>query len=148
MANSSLKNRLDKIDCRVNEIHKKMQTEALSEKTKSDLKDELELCKLRMDETNGLLKKKTTSDKNKFNRVRKRLTIQLLNKRRTKKRKLGAGRPVALDEEDEQFVAKCTAEKSTTHGRRHDMVLYLNHRVKKRHFLSLANYNLLRRGKN
>ena len=147
LVNSRLRDKLDKINLRINEIHKKMQMEAISEKTKSDLNDELELYKLRMDETNGLLNKETTNDTNKFSRARKRLTIKLLEERRIKKRKLGAGRPLAMDEEDEQFLAKCTAEKSTTHGRRHDTVLYLNHRVKKRHFLSLANYNLLRRGK-
>ena len=143
LVNSRLRDKLDKINCRINEIHNQVR----SKKTKSDLNDELELYKLRMDETNGLLNKETTNDTNKFSRARKRLTIQLLEERRIKKRKLGAGRPLAMDEEDEQFLAKCIAEKSMTHGRRHDTVVYLNHRVKKRHFLSLANYNLLRRGK-
>ena len=124
-----------------------MQHQALSEKTKSDLHAELELCKLRANETNALLNKETTRDANKFNRARKRVANQLLDENRVKRRKLGAGRPVAIDEEDEHFLAKCIAEKSTTHGRRHDTVMYLNHRVKKRHVLSLVNYNLLQRGK-
>ena len=52
-----------------------------------------------------------------------------------------------MEEEDENFLAKCIAEKSTAHGRRHDTVMYLSHRKKKGHFLSLVNYNLLQRGK-
>lgn len=124
-----------------------MHNQALSEKTRCDLNTELELCKIRINETKALLNKDTPSDTNKFNKARKRVADQLLEENRVKRRKLGTGRPVAMEEEDEHFLAKCIAEKSTTHGRRHDTVMYLNHRVKKRHFLSLVNYNLLQRGK-
>jgi hypothetical protein len=51
-------------------------------------------------------------------------------------RKQSAGRPHSLDEEDERFVLECIENKATAHGRRHDPVLYLNHRVKKRDFLN------------
>ena len=57
-----------------------------------------------------------------------------------KRRKLGAGAKRSLDTDDEEFIARSLEETSTAHGRRHD-------RVKKRHFLSLANYNLQCRGK-
>ena len=60
-----------------------------------------------------------------------------------KRRKLGAG----ANTEDEEFIARSIEETCTAHGRRHDTVLYSHHRVKKQHFLSLANYNLHRRGK-
>ena len=64
-----------------------------------------------------------------------------------KLRKLGAGAPVLLEGEDEEFVAKAIESKSTAHGRHHDSTLYLNHRVKFDDLLSLANYSLAKRGK-
>ena len=72
---------------------------------------------------------------------------QLLESNRVKRRKTGAGRPEAVGEEEEDFLAKCIAYKSTAHGRRHDSTMYINHRVKKRHFLSLVNYHLREKGK-
>jgi hypothetical protein len=51
-----------------------------------------------------------------------------------------------MHEEDERFVLECIENKATAHGCRHDPVLYLNHRVKKRDFLKLVNYNRARRG--
>lgn len=57
------------------------------------------------------------------------------------------GAPRALDSEDEEFIQKAIEDKSTAHGRRHDSVLHVNYRVKKKDFLSIANYNLFRRGK-
>ncbi len=55
------------------------------------------------------------------------------------------GRKRLMDEDDEQYLAKCITEKSTAHGRRKDLVPYLNHRVKKQDFLRIINYNRVRR---
>ena len=52
-----------------------------------------------------------------------------------------------MEKDDKLFLAKCIAKKSTTHDRRRDTVIYLNHRVNKFYVLSLVNYNLLQRGK-
>ncbi|CAC5384653.1 unnamed protein product [Mytilus coruscus] len=52
-----------------------------------------------------------------------------------------------LDSDDEDFIANAIEIKSSAHGRRQDTVLYLNHRVKLEDLLSIANYNLIRRGK-
>lgn len=142
-----LKDKLNKIEAKKEEIRKKLQSKELSEKTRSDFKAELELCDVRQGETNGLLNKETKCDSYKYKKAVKRAAIKLLDEHRVKRRKLSTGRPTAMDESDEDFLAKCIAEKSTAHGRRHDVVMYLNHRVKKRHFLSLVNYNLLQRGK-
>ena len=51
-----------------------------------------------------------------------------------------------LNEEDKQFVAKCIENKATAHGRRHDSVMYMHHRVKKSDVLKLVNYNHVSRG--
>lgn len=64
-----------------------------------------------------------------------------------KKRKRSCGAPSLLHSDEEEAIAKAIEEKSTAHGRRHDMVLYTNHHVKKKDFLSLANYYRLKQGK-
>lgn len=46
-------------------------------------------------------------------------------------RKASTGRPQASNEGDEKFFLECIEIKATAHGRRHDPVMYLNHRVKK-----------------
>lgn len=64
-----------------------------------------------------------------------------------KRRKQSCGAPSLLDSDDEESIAKAFEDKSTAHGRRHDMVPYTNHRVKKKDLLSLANYFRLKQGK-
>ena len=70
----------------------------------------------------------------------------LINENRLGKRKLGAGRNLPLDEEDETFILRCTENKATAHGRRHDAVMYLHHLIKKADLLKLANFNRISRG--
>ncbi|CAG2257868.1 unnamed protein product [Mytilus edulis] len=77
----------------------------------------------------------------------KRLTEKLIKENRIKARRLGAGARPMLDSDDEEFIANAIESKSSAHGRRQDTVLYLNHRVKLEDLLSIANYNLIRRGK-
>ena len=62
---------------------------------------------------------------------------------------LGDGAPQSLDTDHEEFIVRYIEETSSAHGRRHDTALYSNHKVKKQHFLSLANYmyNSYRKGK-
>ena len=41
----------------------------------------------------------------------------------------------------EQFLLESITEKATAHGRRHDSVMYLNHKVKKKDFLRIVNFS-------
>lgn len=91
--------------------------------------------------------KEDKNSKKRFQQRKRRLAKGLLEENRVKRRKTCSGAPRALDSEDEEFIQKSIEDKSTAHGRRHDAVLYLNHRIKKKDFLSIANYNLFRRGK-
>lgn len=75
----------------------------------------------------------------------KRKTLSIMKQRRIKRRKLGSGRKMSMDEEDEKFLADCIAEKAAFHDRRKDSVLYTNHRVKKRDLLRIVNENHIRR---
>lgn len=119
----------------------------ISERKKADLiaeKSSLE------DRKEGIQKDLQQSDPQSLRRLqqrKRRLAKTLIDKNRVKRRKLGAGAKKSLDTEDEEFIARSIEETSTAHGRRHDTVLYSHHHVKKCHFLSLANYNLHRRGK-
>ena len=61
-------------------------------------------------------------------------------------RALGSGRKEEMDETDENFSLTCIQNKATAHGRRHDSVLYLNHRVKKKDLLKLVNHSRADRG--
>ncbi len=69
----------------------------------------------------------------------------IITARRLKLRKLGSGRKTSMDEIDEQFLVESITEKATAHGRRHDSVMYLNHRVKKNDFLRIVNFSRKRR---
>ena len=64
---------------------------------------------------------------------------KLVEAKRLKKRKLGSGRKAMMDELDEREIARRIESKSTAHGRRHDSVAYLGHRVKKADFLKIVN---------
>ena len=91
--------------------------------------------------------KKDKNSRKRYQQSKRRLAKGLLEENRVKRRKISQGAPKALETEDEEFIQKAIEDKSTTHGRRHDAVLYLNHRVKKKDFLPIANYRLFCRGK-
>lgn len=44
-----------------------------------------------------------------------------------------------MGEHEEQFLLQSIEEMSTTHRRRHDTVLYMNHRVKAQDMLNIVN---------
>ncbi|XP_070580686.1 uncharacterized protein [Ptychodera flava] len=143
-----VKNKFDKVVDQLQNIDSKIEKcNTLSDKRKSDLLDEKDSLQIRKKELACFLNPQNKKTKRKMSQTRKRIAINLLEENRIKRRKLGAGAPQLLDSEDEMFIAKAVEDKSTAHGRRHDITLYSNHRVKKRHFLSLANYSLIKRGK-
>ena len=118
-----------------------------SEKRRSDFEMRKEVLTERLTCYEDLVSQKTKYSKQRFNQAKKRIAQDLINQNRLKKRKLGAGPPCLLDEEDEQFIAKAIESKNTAHGRRHNATLYLHHRVKYHDLLSLANYSLAKRRK-
>ena len=140
--------RISKSEAQVQSIDQKIekQVHLLSQKRMLDLEGERNALKERLND----LKTLEVSDDQRANRrvkqATKRIANQLLESHRVKRRKLGAGPPSLLDK-DEEFIAKAIESKSTCHGRRHETTLFTHHRVKKRHFLSLAQYSLLQRGK-
>ena len=86
--------------------------------------------------------------KQKINQMRKRRARKLFEEKRVKRRsRTTQGNRCLLHSDDEEFVAKCVEDKATYHGRRHDMVMYTNRRVKKHDLLNIANYRLLTKKK-
>ena len=69
----------------------------------------------------------------------KKRAVKLFEEKRIKRRsRTTQGNRCLLD--DEEFYGKCIEDEATYHGRRHDMVMYNNKRVKKRDLLNIANY--------
>ena len=138
---------MKRIDQQEKELQEKLARCALSERTKADIQADLNLLEQRQQESNALLTREDKDSIRKFSQSRKSVAKELLEENQVKRRQLGAGRPRAMGEEEEEYLARCIAEKSTAHGGRHNTTMYLNHRVKKCHFLSIVNYNLLQKGK-
>ena len=67
----------------------------------------------------------------------KRVANPLLEQNRVQRRRLGAGRPMEMEDE-EQFLLKSIEEIFTAHGRWHDTVLYMNHRVEAQDMLKIV----------
>ena len=119
----------------------------LPEKRILDMQAEVDMLSEQLSETKRLLLKQDKYNERKFEISRKRLVHKLIEDNRLKLRKLGSGRKQMLDSEDEDFICRSVESTATAHGRRHDSVLYLGHRVKKKHLLTLANFNLRNRDK-
>ena len=75
------------------------------------------------------------NDKVKFNLMVKREKNKLIINNRLGLRALGSGRTEEMDKTDKNFLLTCIQNEATALGRRHDSVLYLNHRVKKKDLL-------------
>ncbi|CAG2257842.1 unnamed protein product [Mytilus edulis] len=84
---------------------------------------------LTLDTEHDRTKRTAGYDQKKYGYCVKRLTEKLIKENRIKARRLGAGARPMLDSDDEEFIANAIESKSSAHGRRHDTVLYLNHRV-------------------
>ena len=149
MLNHRMSKKRKLIDERINDIDEKISKlgDLLPESRKKDLVAEKESLREREEKIQKLQIRNDRSSKKSFNQSRKRLATNLIEENRVKRRKRSTGAPKALDSEDEELIRKAIEDKSTTHGRRHDAVMYTNHRVKKKDFLTIANYYLYKRGK-
>lgn len=58
-----------------------------------------------------------------------RTADQLAVANRIKRRKLGAGAPSLIDDDEEAVIAKSIEEKATYHGRRHNTVICTNRHI-------------------
>ena len=102
---------------------------------------------LRINENKGIMNHETLASQKKFYNMKYRLASGLIECNCTCRRSLGSGRKALIDDECEDYIAKCIEEKASSHGRRSDTVLYTGRRVRKADLLSIANYKLCEQGK-
>ncbi len=118
----------------------------------ADMEEELQQKQDRLTHIEDMLsspteKRSSELDRN-FNQMKKRKARAIFEENRVKKRaKTTQGNKSLIDSEDEDFIAKSIEDKATYHGRRHDLVMYTNRRVKKRDLLNIANYRLASKNK-
>ena len=111
-----------------------------------DLHNEIETLNVRKDDLHTIINPTSKSAKKKIVQMIHRTMRRLITENRLGLRRKSSGRPLGMDEIDENFILECIESKSTANGRRQDLVMYANRSVKKRDFLQLVNYNQLTRG--
>jgi hypothetical protein len=108
-----------------------------------DMESDKKQIEGRISEIDNLLNSEDAKNRQRFQQMRKRKATQLIEQQQLKRRKNGQqGAPRKLDDEDKDFFAKCVEDKSTYHGRRQNLVMYTNRRVKSRDLLNIANHIL------
>ena len=112
----------------------------------AEIMDETDSLKERKQDLQSLLAPTTKSEKKRVKEMIRPTQLNLINENRIGLRRKGSGRLITFDELDEQFLLNCIESKTTAHGRRYDQVMYTGHRVKKKDFLKLVNFNRLQRG--
>lgn len=127
-------------------IEKSRETRADSRHIQT-MEEKVTVCTESLKSLQDVLESKDNYSKQTFNAAARRRANNLVNKNRLRNRKAGAGAKRKLDDVDEELIAKAIEQKTTVHGRRHDMVLYYHKRVKRDDLLNIANYHLLERGK-
>ena len=91
-----------------------------SEVQLDELHESIDDLKVRIESLKSLMRNETKIDKKKLNQMIRRTQGQLIQENRLGLRKASTGRPLSLDDEDEQFILSCIESKSTARGRRHD----------------------------
>ena len=117
------------------------------EKRIKDLEESVTLAKEKLNDVQTQLKNEDSALIAKTRKAAKRRAESLLDQSRIKRRKLGAGRPTEMDRDEEEFLLKAIEEMATAHGRRHDTVMYLHHRVKAKDMLKIVNQKRVEKGK-
>jgi hypothetical protein len=132
----------EKVEERQNQVNKRKRT--WDQTVLDELEDEIEDLQNHKAKLEDELKSPdSTSFKLKVIREAKNIN----EKKRIKRRKLGQGRPNAIDEDEETFVARCIESKATYHGRRKETTMFINRRVKCKNLLKILNKRRADKGK-
>lgn len=97
----------------------------------TEMQDDIEQHNYSLGNINCLLSEEPgdTKSRQKLKQMQRRKAIKMFEEGRVKRREItNQGRPSLLDSDDEEFVAKSIEDKATYHGRRHDLVMYMNRR--------------------
>ena len=109
IVNSRLKDRADRIAAEIKEKEEILikKRETWSTKHVSDLEESIQQHQERKDKVNKLINREDKASENKVKRAAKRVADSLLNEHRVKRRKLGAGRPTEMNDDEEEYLLTC-----------------------------------------
>lgn len=147
MLNLRLRSKIERTQSQISNIKQKLTCDNLPDIRRRDLAAKQDILEENVLSNLNLLSKPNKIFQQRYKQCVRRLRDKLIKENRLKSRRLGAGPKPLMDSDDEVYVAASIEAKSSVHGRRKDAVLYFNHRIKSEDLLSIANYNLLRRGK-
>ena len=102
-----------------------------------DLHNEIETLNVRKDDLHTIINPTSKSAKKKIGQMIHRTMRRLITENRLGLRRKTSGRPLGMDEIEENFILECIESKTTAHGRRQDVAMYANRRVKKGIFYNL-----------
>lgn len=141
MLNLCLHGRKDKLTKDIDSIKEYItrNTGSWPKKRLDDLQEKVTLSEERLKQVDAVKSRETKYSNQQFKQGVKRIADNLPEESQIKCRKLGQGAHRKVDS-DEEFVVKCIENKATSHGRCHNSVLYLNHRVKVKDFRGTVNY--------
>jgi len=88
------------------------------------MEEKVTVCSENLKSLQDILECKDKYSEQKFNAAARRRAQNLVNENRLRNRKAGARAKRKLDDIDKELIAKAIEQKTTVHGRRHDMVLY------------------------
>eukprot|EP00794_Sanderia_malayensis_P003753 gene3753-4275_t len=145
LVTKNLTSRADNISKRINNLNFKrnQKFKEWNDIQINEIESEIEDLMMQQDNLKKILENNQCKP---MQKMIKRKKQQLIKDRRIGLPKTRSGRPQMLDETDEQYILQCIESKATAHGRRHDNVMYMHHRVKKKDFLKLANNSRIARG--
>ena len=103
------------------------------------MEERLTVCKEGLKSTQDVLEYNDKYTEQKFKTAIRRGARTLVNESKLRSRKTGAGAKRKLDEMDKELISKPIEQKITVRGRRHDMVMYYQKRLKRDDLLSIAN---------
>ena len=133
-----LKEQIEKIESEVEKAHAKLSNrrQSWNQATIAECEDDIEdrlSYKRKLEEC--ISNPESSSFKMRVVRTAKGITEE----HRIKRRRLGQGRPETIDDDEEEFVARCMEAKATYHGRRKETTMFLNRRVRCKDLLRIVN---------
>ena len=83
----------------------------------NDTEAAIQILKERIADVSRSIVPNNKNDSQRLQQMRKRKAVQLIEDNRIKRRKIGSqGAPRKIDDQDEEFLAKCIEDKATYHG--------------------------------
>ena len=133
-----LKEQIEKIESEVVKAHAKLsyRRQSWNQATIAECDDDIEdrlSYKRRLEEC--ISNPESSSFKMRVVRTAKSITEE----HRIKRRRMGQGRPETIDDDEEEFVARCVEAKATYHGRKKETTMFLNKRVRCKDLFRIVN---------